>query len=61
MGLSHRWIVKSVIPLTMALIFMASLAKLIQEIILLSYYDKIVSDKRGGILHPQFIENKEDQ
>ena len=61
MGLSHRWIVKSVIPLTMVLIFMASLAKLIQEIILLSYYDKIVSDKRGGIFQPQFIENKEDQ
>ena len=61
MGLPHRWIVKSVIPLTMVLIFMASLAKLIQEIILLSYYDKIVSDKRGGIFQPQFIENKEDQ
>ena len=61
MGLPHRWIVKSVIPMSMALIFIASLARLIQEIILLSYYDKIVSDKRGGIFQPQFIENKEDQ
>jgi len=61
MGLSHRWIVKSVIPLTMILIFMASLARLIQEIILLSYNDKIVSDDRGGMFQPQFIENKEGQ
>ncbi len=61
MGLPHRWVVKSVIPLTMILIFLAASSKLIQEIILLSYYDKIVSDKRGGIFQPQFIENKEDQ
>jgi len=61
MGLPHRWIVKSVIPLTMILIFMASLARLIQEIILLSYNDKIVSDERGGMFQPQFIENKEGQ
>ena len=61
MGLSNRWIVKSVIPLTMILIFMASLARLIQEIILLSYNDKIVSDDRGGMFQPQFIENKEGQ
>jgi TRAP-type mannitol/chloroaromatic compound transport system permease small subunit len=61
MGLPHRWIVKSVIPLTMILIFMASLARLIQEIILLSYNDKIVSDDRGGMFQPQFIENKEGQ
>ena len=61
MGLPHRWIVKSVIPLTMILIFIASLAKLIQEIILLSYYDKIVSDERGGMFQPQYIEFKEEQ
>ena len=61
MGLPHRWIVKSVIPLTMILIFIASLSRLIQEIILLSYYDKIVSDKRGGMFEPQFIENKEEE
>ena len=61
MGLPHRWIVKSVIPMSMALIFIASLSRLIQEIILLSYYDKIVSDKRGGMFEPQFIENKEEE
>ena len=61
MGLPHRWIVKSVIPLTMILIFIASLSRLIQEIILLSYYEKNVSDKRGGMFEPQFIENKEEE
>jgi len=61
MGLPNRWIVKSVIPMSMALIFIASLARLIQEIILLSYYDKIVSDKPGGMFEPQYIENKEEE
>ena len=61
MGLPHRWIVKSVIPMSMALIFIASLARLIQEIILLSYYDKIVSDEPGGMFEPQYIENKEEE
>ncbi len=61
MGLPHRWIVKSVIPMSMALIFIASLSRLIQEIILLSYYDKIVSDEPGGMFEPQYIENKEEE
>ena len=61
MGLSHRWIVKSVIPLTMILIFIASLARLIQEIILLRYQDKIVSSKRGGMFQPQLIKIKKNQ
>ncbi len=61
MGLPHRWIVKSVIPLTMILIFLASLARLIQEIILLRYQDKIVSSKRGGMFQPQLIKIKKNQ
>jgi TRAP-type mannitol/chloroaromatic compound transport system permease small subunit len=61
MGLPHRWIVKSVIPLTMILIFIASLARLIQEIILLRYQDKIVSSKRGGMFQPQLIKIKKNQ
>ena len=61
MGLPHRWIVKSVIPLSMILIFLASLARLIQEIILLRYQDKIVSSKRGGMFQPQLIKIKKDQ
>ena len=47
MGLPHRWIVKSVIPLTMLLIMIASVAKLAQEIVLLLYPHKIVSDSRS--------------
>ena len=61
MGLPHRWIVKSVIPLSMILIFLASLARLIQEIILLRHQDKIVSSKRGGMFQPQLIKIKKDQ
>jgi TRAP-type mannitol/chloroaromatic compound transport system permease small subunit len=61
MGLPNRWIVKSVIPMSMVLIFIASLSRLIQEIILLSYYDKIVSDEPGGMFEPQYIENKEEE
>jgi TRAP-type mannitol/chloroaromatic compound transport system permease small subunit len=61
MGLPHRWIVKSVIPLTMILIFIASLARLIQEIILLRYQDKIVSSKRGVMFQPQLIKIKKNQ
>jgi TRAP-type mannitol/chloroaromatic compound transport system permease small subunit len=61
MGLPHRWIVKSVIPLTMILIFLASLARLIQEVILLRYQDKIVSSKRGGMFQPQLIKIKKNQ
>ena len=61
MGLPHRWIVKSVIPLSMILIFLASLARLIQEIILLRYQDKIFSSKRGGMFQPQLIKIKKDQ
>tara|TARA_Y100000310_G_scaffold185455_1_gene185540 strand:- start:531 stop:1166 length:636 start_codon:yes stop_codon:yes gene_type:complete len=61
MGLPHRWIVKSVIPLSMILIFLASLARLIQEIILLRYQDKIFSSKRGGMFQPQLIKIKKEE
>ncbi|MDP7171958.1 MAG: TRAP transporter small permease subunit, partial [SAR324 cluster bacterium] len=44
MGLPHRWIVKSVIPLTMLLIMIASVARLIQEVVLLLYPYEIVSE-----------------
>ncbi len=40
MGLPHRWIVKSVVPLSMLLIIIASVARLIQEIILLRHLMK---------------------
>jgi|TARA_B100001079_G_scaffold472_1_gene420 TRAP-type mannitol/chloroaromatic compound transport system permease small subunit len=44
MGLPHRWIIKSVIPLSMLLIIIASVARLIQEVVLLLYPYEIVSE-----------------
>jgi DNA-binding FadR family transcriptional regulator/TRAP-type mannitol/chloroaromatic compound transport system permease small subunit len=40
MGLPHRWIVKSVIPLTMVLMIIASIARLIEDSVLLLHYGK---------------------
>ena len=40
MGLPHRWIVKSVIPLTMILMIIASIARLIEDSVLLLHYGK---------------------
>ena len=40
MGLPNRWIVKSVIPLSMLLIIIASVARLIQEVVLLRHLTK---------------------
>jgi DNA-binding FadR family transcriptional regulator/TRAP-type mannitol/chloroaromatic compound transport system permease small subunit len=40
MGLPHRWIVKSVIPLTMLLMIIASIARLIQDSVLLLHDGK---------------------
>ena len=45
MGLPHRWIVKSVIPLSMLLIMIASVARLIQEVVLLLYPHEIVLEE----------------
>ncbi|MBO6482401.1 MAG: hypothetical protein HVK29_01700 [Pelagibacteraceae bacterium] len=59
MGLPHRWIVKSVIPLSMLLLVIAAVARLIQEIVLLLYPYKIVEDSTaekwwgGELLRPQ--------
>jgi TRAP-type mannitol/chloroaromatic compound transport system permease small subunit len=39
-GLPHRWIIKSVVPITMALIFIAAMARLIQEASLLFHHGK---------------------
>ena len=43
-GLPYRWIVKSVMPLSMLLIMIASVARLIQEVVLLLYPYEIVSE-----------------
>ena len=44
MGLPHRWIVKSVIPLSILLMMIASMARLIGEIVLLMHLGKEPDD-----------------
>ncbi len=39
-GLPYRWIIKSVVPMTTVLMFIAALARLIQEVLLLLHYGK---------------------
>jgi len=39
-GLPHRWIIKSIIPISFVLMFLAALARLIQETLLLFHYGK---------------------
>ena len=39
-GLPYRWIIKSVVPLSAVLMFIAALARLIQEVLLLLHYGK---------------------
>ena len=39
-GLPYRWVIKSVVPLTAALMFIAALARLIQEVLLLLHLRK---------------------
>lgn len=47
-GLPHRWIIKSVVPITMVLIFIAALARLIQEFMLLLHHGKEPADDMPG-------------
>ncbi|MCG8045059.1 MAG: TRAP transporter small permease subunit [Candidatus Thiodiazotropha endolucinida] len=47
-GLPYRWIIKSVVPATMVLIFMAALARLIQEVSLLFHHGKEPDDQFPG-------------
>ena len=51
MGLPHRWIVKSVIPLTMLLMIIASIARLIQDSVLL-LHDGKEPQKTGRRVYP---------
>ncbi len=39
-GLPYRWVIKSVVPITAVLMFIAALARLIQEVLLLLHYGK---------------------
>ncbi len=47
-GLPYRWLIKAVVPASMALIFIAALARLIQEAMLLLHHAKEPSDDTPG-------------
>ncbi|MCG8427829.1 MAG: TRAP transporter small permease subunit [Chromatiales bacterium] len=47
-GLPYRWVIKSVVPITMVLMFLAGLARLIQEILLLMHYGKEPPEEISG-------------
>lgn len=47
-GLPYRWIIKSVVPITMVLIFIAALARLIQEVSLLLHHGREPDDSVPG-------------
>lgn len=47
-GLPYRWAIKAVVPITMVLIFIAALARLIQEVSLLLHHGKEIEDDTPG-------------
>ena len=47
-GLPYRWLIKAVVPATMVLIFIAALARLIQEVSLLLHHGKEPDDETPG-------------
>ncbi len=59
-GLSYRWIIKSVIPISLVLMFIAALAKLIEELVLLAKGDNKNNNIPGrvsmirNLFRPQF-------
>ncbi len=66
-GLPYRWLIKAVVPATMVLIFIAALARLIQEISLLLHHGKEPDDETPGrvsmmrhLFKPQRKDNGDD-
>lgn len=47
-GLPYRWLIKGVVPVTMVLIFIAAVARLIQEIMLLLHHAMELDDDTPG-------------
>jgi TRAP-type mannitol/chloroaromatic compound transport system permease small subunit len=47
-GLPYRWLIKSVVPATILLIFLAALGRLIEEILLLLHYGKEPPEEISG-------------
>ncbi len=50
-GLPYRWIIKSVVPNTAVLMFLAALARLIQEVLLLMHFGKEPEELYPGRVH----------
>ena len=47
-GLPHRWIIKAVVPTTALLMFIAALARLIQEVLLLLHHGREPREEHPG-------------
>jgi TRAP-type mannitol/chloroaromatic compound transport system permease small subunit len=47
-GLPYRWLIKGVVPTTMVLIFIAAVARLIQEVMLLLHHARETDDNTPG-------------
>jgi TRAP-type mannitol/chloroaromatic compound transport system permease small subunit len=48
-GLPYRWLIKGVVPVTMVLIFIAAVARLIQELMLLQHAREPEDDTPGRV------------
>ena len=62
-GLPYRWLIKGVVPVTMGLIFIAALARLIQEVMLLLHHaSERVDDTPGRVsmLRHLFLVQRDD-
>ena len=62
-GLPYRWLIKGVVPVTMGLIFIAALARLIQEVMLLLHHaSERVDDTPGRVsmLRHLFMVQRDD-
>ncbi|MEJ2591251.1 MAG: TRAP transporter small permease subunit [Candidatus Thiodiazotropha sp.] len=62
-GLPYRWLIKGVVPVTMGLIFIAALARLIQEVMLLLHHtSERVDDTPGRVsmLRQLFMVQRDD-
>ncbi|WP_291927795.1 TRAP transporter small permease subunit [Candidatus Thioglobus sp.] len=66
-GLSYRWIIKSIIPISLVLMFIAALAKLIEESIFLISHNNIRNHTPGRVsmikhlFSPQFQNNNQEK
>ncbi len=67
-GLPYRWIIKAVLPISLALVFIAALAKLIEESVLLITHNNRHNGTTPGrvsmiknLFYPQFKNNNQEK